>query len=169
MRRRLKDRMKDLLHQFSVVLEFIIAGLLCIGSLYFTLQMAGSIFHVEGFTAFTAFEDLLSAAFTLVIGIEIIRMMCEHSSEIVFEVLTFAIARQIVIDHSHAIDNLYGMAAIALIFVIRKYLMPGLPDKLGRIRRKVKLGEMAANIMPNGQPPAEGEKAPAPDPEKPTT
>lgn len=42
----------------------------------------------------------------------------------VFEVLTFAFARQIIIDHSRAIDNLYGLSAIAILFAIRKYLMP---------------------------------------------
>lgn len=132
----MKARMKELLHRFSMVLEFFIAGLLCIGALYFTFRMAGSIFQIKGFVGYNNFETLLSSAFTLVIGIEIIRMMCEHSSEIVFEVLTFAIARQIVIDHTHAVDNLYGVAAIALIFVIRKYLLPGTPDKLGKVLRR---------------------------------
>lgn len=134
----MKERIKKLPHRFSVVLEFVIAGLLCIGTLYFTVRMAGSILHIKGFVPYNSFETLLSTAFTLVIGVEIIRMMCEHSSEIVFEVLTFAIARQIIIDHTHAVDNLYGVAAIALIFVIRKFLMPGTSDMLGRVFRKSK-------------------------------
>ena len=134
----MKERIKKLPHRFSVVLEFVIAGLLCIGALYFTVRMAGSILHIKGFVPYNSFETLLSTAFTLVIGVEIIRMMCEHSSEIVFEVLTFAIARQIIIDHTHAVDNLYGVAAIALIFVIRKFLMPGTSDMLGRVFRKSK-------------------------------
>lgn len=151
----MKTRMKDLLHRFSVVLEFFIAGLLCIGALYFTFRMAGNILHIKGFVPYNNFETLLSSAFTLVIGIEIIRMMCEHSSEIVFEVLTFAIARQIVIDHTHAIDNLYGVAAIALIFVIRKYLLPGTPDKLGKIFRKPKAAKAPKPAPEKAAKPAE--------------
>lgn len=147
----MKARMKSLLHHFSVVLEFIIAGLLCIGALYFTVRMAGNILHLKGFVSYNNFETLLSSAFTLVIGIEIIRMMCEHSSEIVFEVLTFAIARQIVIDHANAIDNLYGMAAIALIFIIRKYLLPGMPDKLGKV---LPSGKSAKPAKASQAPPA---------------
>ncbi len=153
----MKERIKKLPHRFSVVLEFVIAGLLCIGTLNFTVRLAGSILHIKGFVPYNSFESLLSAAFTLVIGVEIIRMMCEHSSEIVFEVLTFAIARQIVIDHTHAIDNLYGMAAIALIFVIRKYLMPGTSDMLGRVFRKSKVSK--ASKAPKEAPP----KAPKPE------
>lgn len=114
---------KQFLHRFSVLLEYLIAGLLCFAVLYFSLQLAGGIFHLPGFPLYEDFDNVLNAAFTLVIGIEIIRMMCGHSSEVVFEVLTFAIARQIVIDHSHAIDNLYGLGAIAILFIIRKYLV----------------------------------------------
>lgn len=159
----MKVRMKQLLHQFSVVLEFIIAGLLCIGALYFTLRMAGSILRISGFVPYNSFESLLSAAFTLVIGIEIIRMMCEHSSEIVFEVLTFAIARQIVIDHTHAIDNLYGVAAIALIFVIRKHLMPGTSDRLGRVFHRSKASK--AGQAPKSKAPAPSKPAAKPEAE----
>ncbi|MGM9538649.1 MAG: hypothetical protein ACI3VN_10000 [Candidatus Onthomonas sp.] len=154
----MKVRLKNLLHRFSMALEFIIAGLLCIGILYFTVRMAGSILHIKGYVPYNSFESLLSTAFTLVIGVEIIRMMCEHSSEIVFEVLTFAIARQIIIDHTHAVDNLYGVAAIALIFVIRKFLMPGTSDKLGRVFYRSK--KPKAPKLPQSEP-ARTEEAPA--------
>lgn len=118
----MEKRVKKLVNRFALALEAFIAGLLCIGLLYFTFQLLGRTLHLEGFMTYDNFDDLLSTAFTLVIGVEIIRMMCEHSMEIIFEVLTFAIARQIVIDHSHAVDNLYGIAAIAILFATKKYL-----------------------------------------------
>ena len=34
----------------------------------------------------------------------------------------FAIARQLVVNHSSAVDTLLGVAAVALIFVIKKFL-----------------------------------------------
>ena len=37
-------------------------------------------------------------------------------------VLLFAIARQLVVNHSSAVDTLLGVAAVALIFVIKKFL-----------------------------------------------
>lgn len=118
----MEKRVKKLVNRSALALEAFIAGLLCIGLLYFTFQLLGSTLHLTGFAIYDNFNDLLSTAFALVIGVEIIRMMCEHSLEIVFEMLTFAIARQIVIDHSHAIDNLYGVAAIAILFATKKYL-----------------------------------------------
>lgn len=124
----MKLQIQQLLRKFSILLETFIAGLLCIAIVYFTFRLLGSTLRLDGFPLYDNFEDLLSVAFSLVIGIEMIRMMCEHSAENIFEVLAFAIARQIVIDHTYAIDNLYGIAAIAILFLIRKYLFYGRND-----------------------------------------
>lgn len=137
----MEKRVKKIVNRSALALEAFIAGLLCIGLLYFTFQLLGSTLHLKGFTIYDNFDDLLSTAFTLVIGVEIIRMMCEHSLEIVFEVLTFAIARQIVIDHSHAIDNLCGVAAIAILFATRKYLFYEKPFKQLKEKRKQHLSQ----------------------------
>ena len=118
----MRSKAKRLLDRFSVIMEYFIAAVLCIGLLYFTLRLIGRVLHLPDYQVYEEFDDLLHDAFSLVIGVEIIRMLCEHSTEIVFEVLTFAIARQIVIDHSHAIDNVYGMIALAVVFAVRKYV-----------------------------------------------
>lgn len=118
----MKSKAKKLLDRFSIILEYFIAAVLCVGLLYFTFELCASVLHLPNHNTYSSFDDLLHGAFTLVIGVEIIRMLCEHSTEIVFEVLTFAIARQIVISHSHAIDNVYGMIALALVFAVRKYV-----------------------------------------------
>lgn len=118
----MRDRVRELLRRFAIILEFFIAGLLCLAVLYFTFRLLMGFLQVEGYPIYGTFESFLNTAFSLVIGVEMIRMTCEHSAENVFEVLTFAIARQIVIDHTHAIDNVYGIIAIALLFATRKYL-----------------------------------------------
>ncbi|MCD7945991.1 MAG: hypothetical protein LUF81_05250 [Clostridiales bacterium] len=127
----MNTRAQHHLHRFATVLEFIIAGVLCLNVLFFTFQLLGSTFHIEGFPVYDEFKDILDMAFTLVIGVEILRMMCERSTEVVFEVLTFAIARQIVIDHTNAIDNIYGVVALAVLFATRKYLLPIVLKKSG--------------------------------------
>ncbi|HBA63758.1 MAG TPA: transporter [Lachnospiraceae bacterium] len=118
----MKKYVKVLLKKSSSGLELFIAGVLCIAILFFSLRLTGSVFHFPNFQQFDTFEELLSNAFSLVIGIELIRMLCEHSPGTIFEVLVFAIARQVVISHGHAIDNLIGVAAIAILFATRKYL-----------------------------------------------
>ena len=49
-------------------------------------------------------------------------MVYYHTPATVFEVLIFAIARQIIIDHSSSYSSLIGVCAIAVLFATRKYL-----------------------------------------------
>ena len=71
----------------------------------------------------------LSGAFNVVIGIEFLKMLCRHTLSSVIEVLLFAIARGMVAEHTTPVENLLSIAAIAILFVVRKYLfIPGLDD-----------------------------------------
>lgn len=49
-------------------------------------------------------------------------MMYYHTSDMVFELLVFALARQVIIDHTSAITSLIGVCAIAVLFATRKFL-----------------------------------------------
>lgn len=69
-----------------------------------------------------AFDTLLRNAFNVVIGVEFVKMLAKHSPGSAIEVLLFAIARQMVVEHTSPIENLVSIIAILLIFVIRKYL-----------------------------------------------
>ena len=66
----------------------------------------------------------------MVIGIEFLKMLCRHSVGSVVEVLLFALARGLVVDHGTPVSNLITVGTIALLFVVRKFLfIPGLDDK----------------------------------------
>lgn len=69
-----------------------------------------------------SFSNYLSASFSLIIGIEFIKMLSKHTPETVIEVLLFAIARHLIVDHGSSLENLIGIASIAALFAIRKYL-----------------------------------------------
>lgn len=71
------------------------------------------------------FTEFLSNALSLVVGVEFIKMLCRHSVQNVVEVLLFATARQMVVEHLETWQTLIGVAAIAILFAIRKYLMTG--------------------------------------------
>ena len=49
-------------------------------------------------------------------------MFSKPSLNTVIEVLLFAIARQLVVEHPSTIDFFIGVAAVALLFAVRKYL-----------------------------------------------
>ena len=66
-----------------------------------------------------SFQAVLEQAFNLVIGIEFIKMLAKHTPGSAIEVLLFAMARQLVIGHMAPFENLLGIIAIAIIFIIR--------------------------------------------------
>lgn len=73
----------------------------------------------------------------IVVGLEFVKMLILHTPRAVTDVLLFAIARQLVVSHSSSMDTLLGVAAVALIFVIKKFLLSREdstppPDILGR-------------------------------------
>ena len=74
------------------------------------------------------FTEFLGNAMTLLIGVEFVKMLAKHTAENLLEVLMFAIARQMVVEHLNTIETLIGVVAIAVIFAIRKYLLLKAPE-----------------------------------------
>ena len=66
------------------------------------------------------FTQFLANALSLV---EFVKMLCQHSAQTVVEVLMFATARQMVVEHMKTTQTLIGVIAIAILFAIRKFLM----------------------------------------------
>ena len=69
------------------------------------------------------FKSILSAFLGLVIGVEFVKMLCKHTAESVVDVLLFTIARQLVVYHESMWDILIGVAVIAAMFAVKKYLI----------------------------------------------
>lgn len=69
------------------------------------------------------FTQFLGNALTLLIGVEFVKMLAKHTAENLLEVLMFAIARQMVVEHLNMTETLIGVIAIAIIFAVRKYLL----------------------------------------------
>ena len=69
------------------------------------------------------FTQFLGNALTLLIGVEFVKMLAKHTAENLLEVLMFAIARQMVVEHLNMTETIIGVVAIAVIFTVRKYLL----------------------------------------------
>ena len=76
-----------------------------------------------------AFITFLTFMFNIVIGIELLKMFCRHDLDSVVEVLLFAVARQVIIEHTSMVDNLLCMLSVAILFCIRKFLFVSALDK----------------------------------------
>lgn len=118
----MKKYIKAFLSNLTTALEFIIAALLAVGIIIMIFQVVFSLGYLTDITKYPNYEDLLTVCFNLIIGVEMIRMLYLHTPITVFEVLLFAIARQIIIDHSSPVNSLLGVLAIAILFATRKFL-----------------------------------------------
>ncbi|SFR92276.1 hypothetical protein [Anaeromicropila populeti] len=123
MRENLRKLLQEKVYSFTYVLEIIIA-------LFIIIAIALSIIHVpqeigtlwNNLDDTYAFSNFLKLVFDIVIGIEFIKMLCRHDLNSVIEVLLFATARQMIVEHMSMTNGLIGVLAIGLLFAIRKYL-----------------------------------------------
>ena len=68
-------------------------------------------------------NEFFANTMNIIVGLEFVKMLILHTPQAVTDVLLFAIARQLVVSHSSSMDTLLGVAAVALIFVIKKFLL----------------------------------------------
>lgn len=111
-----------LLKKLATLLELFIAIMMAVGIVLLCIRMASSLVNIPNLDVWPNYTDLMETCFNLIIGVELIRMMYSHTPSTVFEVLLFAIARQIIIDHSSVWSSLIGVCAIAALFATRKFL-----------------------------------------------
>ena len=122
MEERLKHILRDQVAEFASLLEVIISVLVLTGLVISSVPVAREMLSLWQSGSTDAFQTFLGHAFNLVIGIEFIKMLAKHSPGSALEVLLYAIARNMILGHGTAAENLLGVAAIGLIFVIRKFL-----------------------------------------------
>ena len=67
-------------------------------------------------------EYYMEYAMSLAIGVEFVKMLCTHQPGTIIEVLLFATARQMIVEHLNVYETLIGIGAIAALFTIRKFL-----------------------------------------------
>ena len=127
----LKIKIPNTIYRIAQLLEILVSFLVIVAILF----SFATIFHQLGILSSDpsnadGLQAFLSTAFTVVIGIEFLKMLSRHNLSSVVEVLLFAISRQMIIEHTTPVENLLMVAAIAALFLIRKFLfIPGLDDK----------------------------------------
>ena len=122
MEERLKHILRDQVAEFASLLEVIISMLVLTGLVISSVPVAREMLSLWQSGSTDAFQTFLGHAFNLVIGIEFIKMLAKHSPGSALEVLLYAIARNMILGHGTAAENLLGVVAIGLIFVIHKFL-----------------------------------------------
>lgn len=146
----------------SSILEVVLAILVLIGLLISTVPIAQEMFNLVSTRSTEAFQTFLGHAFNLVIGIEFIKMLAKHSPGSALEVLLYAIARNMILDHGTAVDNLFGVLCIGLIFVIRKFCFV---PSFGATMPGGEIASDMAALFGKNKPAKAAESKDAPDPD----
>ncbi|GEQ23139.1 hypothetical protein CBU02nite_36450 [Clostridium butyricum] len=119
----MKRFLREQVMKVADMLETVIGILLAVSIGILVVYLIGDIKSIiTNHSDLEVFNNYLAAAFNLVIGIEFIKMLCKHTPETVIEVLLFAIARQLIVEHTTTMENLVGIISIGILFATRKYL-----------------------------------------------
>lgn len=113
----------------EIALSIVILVVIALAGVRLIMEIAGTSVSSMDTEFFTSF---LSQALSLVVGVEFVKMLCQHSAQTVVEVLMFATARQMVVEHLGSVETLIGVLSIAVLFAIRKYLMTDNDDMNSR-------------------------------------
>lgn len=121
---------QKVLSKLIIYLEIIITVFVIIGigiSMKSLLSGLGGLYFSNDVK--NAFLDFLAIAFNILIGIEFLKMIYNYNVDTVIEVLLFAIARQLIVEHTTIFENCIGVVSIGLLFAIRKYFFVAKLDK----------------------------------------
>lgn len=129
----LRDKISTAATAVEIVLGLIILLACVIGSigLVCTTEM-DQMLHVPEY-----FQERLSDACLIIIGIELIKMVTSYTIDSVVDVMLLAIARQMVVEHTTPLENLLAVLSVGVLFVIRKYLYISHLDRRKRSKKDI--------------------------------
>lgn len=102
-------------------LEFLIAVLTIIVLIGIVGVEVHKMFTLDGY--FNSANTYLHNILTVVVGLEFVRMLINLTPANTLEVLIVAIARQVIVNHESAVNNIACVICIGGLFAIRKFLI----------------------------------------------
>ncbi len=117
----MRNKISNFFYILVHVLEYLIATLTIGVLLFITGLEIYKMFTVSGY--FNSAGTYLQNILTIIIGLEFVRMLINLTPANLLEVLTVAIARQIIINHDNPWINISCVLCIGGLFAIKKFLI----------------------------------------------
>lgn len=135
----IRKHFNELIYNVARYTEILLSVIIFLVIVKASLPLMDELLHMPmRETDMNYYSHFLSNALALVVGVEFVKMLCRHTAETVVEVLLFATARQMVVEHLGPVETLVGVLAIGILFAIRKYLL-GKDEKLTNVERDTKI------------------------------
>lgn len=115
------------LEKLTYILEIVITILIGIGvtiGLIDLIRYFPEILSAPPSDSYDLFNEFLGYALVLIVGIELILMILNHSTKAILELVLFVIARKMLIYSHTMLDLVLGTLAIAMVFATLRYLIP---------------------------------------------
>lgn len=121
-----KQSLRDKMSKSASYVEIYLGFMILIGILFLSVRVIGDVKQlvenlVMGKELMNA-TTFLAHIFELIIGIEFVKMLAKHTPSSTVDVILYAIARKLIVNHDSMLDSLIGVLAIAILFGVRKYL-----------------------------------------------
>jgi len=119
------EKLKSMLMKITVYLELVLAMFITAAIVIGMIDLVKYIiliFTTNPIDTYDVFQKFLGHVLLLVVGVELVAMLIMHTPGSVIEVLLYAVARNMLIGSKGNFDFILGIASIAGIFAIRKFL-----------------------------------------------
>ena len=134
----MKNKLNELIYTISRYTEIALSAIMLVVIIVLIIPMIYKFISIPLLSIKASqFTEFLGNILTLIIGVEFVKMLAKHTAENLLEVLMFAIARQMIVEHLNMIDTLIGIISIAIIFFIRKYLLLKTTDNKAKVYDKL--------------------------------
>ncbi len=134
----MKNKLNELIYTISRYTEIALSAIMLVVIIVLIIPMIYNFISIPLLSIKASqFTEFLGNILTLIIGVEFAKMLAKHTAENLLEVLMFAIARQMIVEHLNMIDTLIGIISIAIIFFIRKYLLLKTTDNKAKVYDKL--------------------------------
>jgi len=116
-----RDKVEYFIYSVTEIIEYVIILCIVLGIAISLTSVADQLhpLHDLGSESLIVF---LKYIINMVIAIELVHLLCHQTLDTVVQILTMAITREIIIGEMHTWEQLIGTLAIAVLFIIRKYL-----------------------------------------------
>lgn len=116
-------RLEAFIQKTCRILELIVAIFVLLGiTLALGAFLSNCIFSNGLLGNIDAFEQYLDKIFVIVIGIELLQMLCRPSSDNVIEVIIFLVARHMIMSNSTPYQDFASVISIILLCLVRQHL-----------------------------------------------
>jgi hypothetical protein len=119
------SQLKSRIMKMTVYLELVLAMFITAAIIIGMIDLAKYIILIlktNPIDTYDVLQKFLGHVLLLVVGVELVAMLVTHTPGSVIEVLLYAVARNMLIGSKDMVDFILGIASIAGIFAIRRFL-----------------------------------------------